>query len=127
MKQLLAILLAALTLMSSAFAGTVTVTTAGFANLPATPPANWPSYVTYPGAVTTNGTHTYTVNDADWVRLMTWTAAGQFKANTDGSPATPSALQILLSWVQIWWSGTQAAEQNFGTPAPVKPPPINVQ
>lgn len=106
--------------------GTVTITTAGFTALPASPPANWPSYVTYPGAVTTNGTHAYTLSDADWVRLITWTAASQFSSGVGGAPATPSALQILLAWVQVWWKGTQQAEQQYGTPAPVPPPPIVV-
>lgn len=107
-------------------AGTVTVTTAGFANLPATPPANWPAGVTYPGAVSTNGTHAYTISDADWVRLITWTAASQFHA-TPAGPATPTALQILLAWVQIWWTGTQQSEAIFSTTPAVPPPPINVQ
>lgn len=100
--------------------GTVTVTTSGFANLSATAPTGWPSYITYPANASTNGSHSYTINDADWVRLITWTAASQF---TSGSP---TALQILLAWVQVWWTGTQQAEQRYSTTLPVVPPPIAV-
>lgn len=112
--------------------GTVTVTTAGFSNLPATAPAGWPSYVVYPANAPMNGSHAYTVSDADWVRLITWTAASQFAATppsipgAPSTPANPTALQILLAWVQVLWSGTQQAEQQYGTTPPVKPPPIVV-
>lgn len=106
--------------------GTVTVTTAGFSNLPATAPAGWPSYVVYPANAAMNGSHSYTVNDADWLRLIQWTAASQFQSGTPSAPATPSALQILLAWVQILWGTTQMSEQQYSKTPPVVPPPIGV-
>jgi hypothetical protein len=105
--------------------GTVTVTTSGFAALPSATPTNWPSYVTYPGAAALNGTRTVNINDADWVKLVTWIAASQF-SGTPTTPATPTAAQLLLAWPQNWLQGTIIAIQQYHTTPPVVPPPITI-
>lgn len=103
--------------------GTVTITFAGFASLPATAPIGWPPNVAYPGAIAVNGSHGATLADAELVQLVTWIAATQFG---DGSlkPA-PTALQLLLAWIGPFFSSTRGAIQNhFTTHTP--PPPINL-
>lgn len=101
--------------------GTVTVSSAGFANTPAQPPANWPPTITYPANSVSNGSHTYTISDADWQRLLTWTAASQFAPGS-----APTAGQILLALVQVWWKGAQQAEQVYSTSPPPVPPPVTI-
>jgi len=115
--------------------GTLTISGAGFATLGATPPANWPANVTFPANGNPNGTKTYTVSDADWLRLLTWMATNQQPQieNVLGLsppitfPLTPTAAQILLAWLQIWINGTKNAVQSFETPPAVIPTQINVQ
>jgi hypothetical protein len=105
--------------------GTVTITAAGFANLGASPPANWPSSrATFPANGSPNGTKVYTLNDADWLSLLTWVAASQF--NPVGAPATPTASQILLAWLAIWINGTKQAVQQYNTVPATVPPAIVV-
>lgn len=113
--------------------GTVTITASGFSALGASPPANWPplTQVAFPVGGNPNGTKTYTINDADWLMLLTWVARSQFQA-TAGPPgqpavaATPTAPQMLLAWLNIWINGTkQAVQQDNAVPAAV-PPPIAV-
>jgi hypothetical protein len=103
--------------------GTVTITAAGFATLPVSAPATWPATVTYPSGGITNGTKVYTITDADWQKLINWAADSQF-TGTVAAPATPTAQQILLAWVNIWANGSiGAVKQYFTTPA-TPPAPI---
>jgi hypothetical protein len=104
--------------------GTLTITAAGFANLPAAAPANWPSSVVYPANGNPNGSKAYTWTDADWVRAITWVAsqyhpAGQFP------PYTVTAAQLLLAYAQGWVDSTAQNERQYSTqtvvPAPINP------
>lgn len=106
--------------------GTVTVTAASFSTLPAAAPANWPAGVTYPGAVSPNGSKVYTISDADWVRIVTWTAANQMPQGTAQAPTTPAIGAIILAGFQVWVNGVIQAVSNFFTiPAtPGTPPTI---
>lgn len=109
-----------------AYAGTLVITASGFSNLPATAPAGWPATVTWPGSQVPNGSKTYTISDADWIKIITWTAASQASVQgTAAVPSTPTAGAILLAWVQIWASGTiSAVSQYFTTPAVPGTPPV---
>lgn len=117
--------------------GTLTITAAGFANLPATPPDNWPANVTYPTDQSPNGSKDYTITDADWQSLLTWVASTQSLAigQTMGTPQnksnpvlTPTAAQILLTWLQVYLvNPTVAGIQQFNMPPPVIPEPISMQ
>jgi hypothetical protein len=100
--------------------GTVTITAAGFANLPGSAPTTWPADVTYPSSGNTNGTKVYTITDADWQKLINWAADSQF-TGTVASPAAPTAQQILLAWVNIWANGTIGAVKQYFT-IPAQPP-----
>lgn len=107
--------------------GTLIITAGGFSNLPASPPSGWPPAVTWPGGASPNGSKTYTINDADWQSLLTWTAASQASIQgTPQTPSTPTAGQILLAWLTIWINATKNAVQQFQTPVPVPPPAITI-
>jgi hypothetical protein len=101
--------------------GTVTVTAAGFTTLPVAAPSQWPAGVAWPGAVSPNGSKVYTISDADWLRIITWTAASQ-----PGIGASPAIGQIILAGFQVWVNGVvQAVTQFFTVPAvPGTPPTI---
>lgn len=114
--------------------GTLTITAAGFSNLGATAPSNWPSNVAFPANNSPNGTQVYTVDDADWLSLITWMASQQQAqiqgitgAPAAGQPLTPTAAQILLAWLNIWINGTKVAVQQFETVPAVVPAPISIQ
>jgi hypothetical protein len=133
-RMILGLLLVALNF--PAHAGTIVVTIAGFSNLPAAAPSNWPSAtVTYPGAVSPNTARTYTMNDADFQAMLTWLASTQLPLIETVMgltppitlPITPTAPQIWQTWPQIWVNGTKGAVQNFFTPLPAPPPPITIQ
>ena len=134
MKTLLLILF--LLLPCLAQAGTLTVTTAGFATLPATAPAGWPTNLKWPGGGAVNGTKTYTISDADYVQMLVWAANAnnaQIVAGVCPSPCgtpppyTVTGLQVLVSLVQNWVTGMiQAVSVQFTTPAQ-PPPPIVIQ
>jgi hypothetical protein len=106
--------------------GTFTVTATGFTTLGATPPADWPSDVTWPAGGNPNGTKSYNWSDPDWVRTLAWIAAlqPQFRPTPPATQTHPTAQQILLAYVQSWINGTITAEQQFGTKPPTVPPPI---
>lgn len=107
--------------------GTLTITASGFSTLGVSPPANWPNNVTFPAGGNPNGTKTYTVSDADWLSLLTWTAASQSSLQgTALTPSTPTAAAILLAWLSIWINSTKSAVQQFNTPVPVPPAPITM-
>jgi hypothetical protein len=134
MKKLLLLLL--LLAPSLAQAGTLTVTTSGFANTPATAPADWPSNLAYPANAPVNGTKTYTINDADYQKMLAWAANAnnqQIVAAacpapcTTPPPYTVTGLQVLVSLVQNWINGMiQAVQVHLTVPAQ-QPPPITIQ
>jgi hypothetical protein len=133
MKKLLVLLI--LLLPASVQAGTLTVTTAGFANTPGTAPSGWPSNLKWPGGQTVNGTKTYTISDADYQQMLVWAANAnnaQIIAAAGPPTGTPpvytvTGLNILLSLVQNWVNGMiQAVAVQFTTPAQ-PPPPISIQ
>jgi hypothetical protein len=129
MKKLLLTLL--LLLPVSAQAGTLTVSTAGFAALPATAPAGWPTNLKWPGGGAVNGSKSYTISDADYVQMLVWAAnannAQIIAQLTPPPPYTVTGLQVLVSLVQNWVNGMIAAVQvQFTVPAQ-QPPPINIQ
>jgi hypothetical protein len=106
--------------------GTMTITAAGFANLPATVPANWPATIVYPANGNPNGTKVYTWTDADWVRAITWVASTQYRPPVGSLPPfTVTAAQLLLAYVQGWVDATVQSERGFSTqtiiPAPINP------
>ena len=133
MKKLLVLLI--LLLPASVQAGTLTVTTAGFANTPGTAPSGWPSNLKWPGGQTVNGTKTYTISDADYQQMLVWAANAnnaQIIAAAGPPTGTPpvytvTGLNILLSLVQNCVNGMiQAVAVQFTTPAQ-PPPPISIQ
>lgn len=118
--------LAAVMALTTAHAGTLTITASGFSSLPATAPANWPAGITYPASQSPNGTKTFTISDADWQQLITWAASATITPNT-ATPPTPTAGQILLNWVNIWATGTKQAIQQYNAVPASVPPAINMQ
>lgn len=112
-----------LIIATPAAAGTLTCTAAGFANLGTVAPANWPNGVAFPASGNPNGSKVYTISDADWLSLLTWTASSQSAALA----AAPTAQQILLAWIQVWANGTKGAIQQFNTIPAQVPAPITMQ
>ncbi len=105
--------------------GTFTISASGFAALPATPPAGWPSNLVWPGGALPNGSKSWTVSDADWVDVVNWSAnrnnAALFaNATPQGSPTVG---QILIDFAQIFVDGIKQAVVQFLTAAPSAPPP----
>jgi hypothetical protein len=124
-----------LLLSCSAQAGTLTVTTSGFASLPATAPSGWPTNLKWPGGGAVNGSKSYTISDTDYQLMLVWAANAnnaQIIAAAGPPTGTPpvytvSGLNILLSLVQNWVNGMiQAVSVQFTTPAQ-PPPPISIQ
>jgi hypothetical protein len=102
-------------------AGTFTMSASGFAALPVTAPAGWPANLAWPANASPNGTKSWTVSDADWIAIMTWTA-NQQNGNLPQLPATMTITQLLLGFVGIFVNGVKAAVQQFLT-VPAAPPP----
>lgn len=105
--------------------GTFTISASGFASLPAAPPVGWPAGLVWPGAVAPNGTKSWTVSDADWVKVVTWSANINFAdlGGDVGTPGTPTIGQILIAFAQIFVNGVKTAVVQQFTPPPVVPPP----
>jgi hypothetical protein len=114
--------------------GTLTITAANFAALPATAPSDWPANLTWPGGTTVNGSKAYTISDADWVKLMAWAANAnnaQIVAALNPPAGTPppytvSGVQVLLSLVQNWIQGMIQAQQVHATIPAQQPPPVTI-
>lgn len=106
--------------------GTLTISGSGFAVLGASPPSDWPANITWPAGGSPNGTKSYTISDADWVQLLAW-AAANYIAIPAIPPATPTAPQILLGFVQGWINALTDSVQHFHTQPATKPPPITIQ
>ena len=114
--------------------GTLTVTTAGFANTAATAPHDWPANLVYPANAVVNGTKAYTISDADYGKMLSWAAnannaeiiaALNLPAGTP-PPYTVTGLHVLLSLVQNWVNGMIQAVQVHNTVPAQQPPPITI-
>src|SRR5215469_12178747 len=105
--------------------GTFTISASGFSTLPATAPAGWPAGLTWPGAVSPNGTKSWTVSDADWVDVVVWSANRNFVTLGGNltTPGTPTVGQILIDFAQIFVDGIKQAVVQYFTPAPTPPTP----
>ena len=108
--------------------GTLTVTTAGFANSAATAPADWPANLVYPANAVVNGTKTYTISDADYGKMLSWAANANNAqlVGTNTPPVTVTGLQVLVSLVQNWVNGMIQAVQVHNTVPAQQPPPITI-
>jgi hypothetical protein len=102
--------------------GTVSITSAGFLPLPSTPPAGWPSNLTWPQGGSINGTKSYTISDADAQQMLSWIAS-TYNSNL---PTNPSAIAILLVWLNGWMAATTNSVQQYHTTPPTVPPPISI-
>ncbi len=111
-------------------AGSISVTASGFAALPAQAPANWPTGVVWPGGQLPNGTKTASnVTDADMISILTWSATYHVAQNQGppvGSPTTVTTGQILVAFVNNWFTGIKQAVQQFFTTPPSVPPQIGL-
>jgi hypothetical protein len=108
--------------------GTLTVSTSGFAVLPATAPSGWPANIVWPASGSTNGTKSYTISDADWIRLMVWSANANNSqlVGNNPPPVTIAATAVLLALVQNWINGLIGSVQHNDTTPPNVPPPITI-
>lgn len=110
--------------------GTLTITASGFSGLGSTPPADWPSLVTFPANGNPNGTKTYTVSDADWLALLTYQASLIQPSRARGgatSLISVSAPQLLLNWVQGWINSTITNVAAYMQQPPPPVTPISIQ
>jgi len=108
--------------------GTVTITSAAFAALPATAPLNWPANLTWPASGSINGTKVFTISDADAQLMLAW-IAGNYNTTLVGNnppPVTLPAVQYFLAWLVGFMNATTNAVQGYHTTAPVVPPPISI-
>lgn len=103
--------------------GTFTISASGFSTLPAAAPTNWPSNLTWPGAVSPNGSKSWTVSDQDWVNVLVWSS----NQNASTLPATPTIGQILIAFAQLFVDmvkgGVVTLFQQPQPPQPLPPSP----
>lgn len=108
--------------------GTMAITSSGFAALPAQPPKNWPSNMTWPSGGSINGTKNYTISDADAQQILSWIATN-YNAELIGTnppPVTVPALQIYVAWLNGFMAATtDSVQRQQYVPAAV-PPPITI-
>jgi hypothetical protein len=118
-----------LVLASSAVAGTVTITSAGFAALPATAPPGWPANLTWPPTGGINGSKAFTISDADLLQIIAWIAANYNAqlVGTNTPPVTVPAVGIFLAWIQGFMNATTNSVQQYHTTPAVAPPPVTIQ
>ena len=116
-------------LANEAAAGTVTITSAGFAALPAQPPKNWPANINWPLTGSINGTKTFTISDSDAQQILSWaaTAYNQQLVGNNPPPVTISAISIILAWITGMMNNTTASVQTQQITPAVVPPPISIQ
>jgi len=126
MRKMLLLVTSLLLASNACAAGTLTITTAGFAAMPATAPPGWPTNLTWPTTGGINGTKTYTISDVDMEQMMAWIATN-YNAQLVGNNPPPvqiASLAVMLAWLQGFINATINAVQQFHTAAPVPPPPI---
>ena len=108
--------------------GTVTITSAGFAALPATAPSPWPTNLVWPASGSVNGSKAYTISDADIQQMLSWIAK-EYNASLVGTsppPVTVAAVGYFLAWLQGFMQNTTHLVQTHMTPGPAPPPPISI-
>jgi|SRR5262245_8901527 len=108
--------------------GTMTITTAGFAVLPASPPKNWPSNLVWPAGGSFNATKIYNISDADAQQMLSWMAENYNAEIVGGAapPVTKPATAYFLAWFQGFMKATTDSVQRHNTDPPVVPPPISI-
>jgi hypothetical protein len=108
--------------------GTMSITSSGFANLPAQAPINWPSNIAWPGGGNINGTKNYTISDADAQQILSWIATTYntklIEGKTPPPPFTVPALQIYVAWLDGFMAATTDSVQRQQYVPAVPPPPI---
>jgi len=112
--------------------GTLTLTTAGFAALPAQVPKYWPTNLVWPNGGNLNASKTYTISDSDMQQMMSWMATAygsEMIAGVSPAPVPPvffNAVQYFLYWFNGFMQATTDATQHQQTDPPVVPPPISI-
>ena len=108
--------------------GTVTITSAAFANLPATQPKNWPANLVWPQGGAINGTKAFTISDADVQQMLSWIAEAYNATlvGTNTPPVTVPAVSYFLAWLTGFMQATTNSVQHQQTTPAVVPPPISI-
>jgi len=110
--------------------GTMTITSTGFANLPAQAPNNWPSNITWPANGSINGTKNYTISDTDAQQILSWIAetynAKLIAGKLGQPPFTINALQMFVEWLNGFMNATTDSVQRQQYVPAVPPPPITI-
>jgi hypothetical protein len=110
--------------------GTMSITSAGFANLPAQSPKHWPANLNWPAGGVINGTKVFTISDADAQQILSWIAetynATLIEGKTPPPPFTVPALQIYVAWLTGFMNATMNSVQHQQTDPAVVPPPISI-
>jgi len=110
--------------------GTVQITSASFAALPASAPDNWPSNLTWPPTGTVNGSKTFNISDNDMLQMLSWIATNYNAAivagKTPPGPYSVPAVGIFLAWLQGFMNATMDATQRHHTVPAQVPPPISI-
>src|SRR4029077_19161548 len=99
--------------------GTMTITSAGFTNLPAQAPKNWPANITWPSGGNINGTKVYTITDSDAQQILSWIATtyNSTLVGTNSPPVSVPALQIYVAWLNGFMNATtNSVQQQQMTP-----------
>jgi hypothetical protein len=106
--------------------GTVTITSAAFAALPAQAPTHWPSNLVWPAGGSINATKAFTISDADVQQMLSWIATS-YNATLVGNnppPVTQPATAYFLAWLTAFMQATTNSVQQQQTLPQTVPPPI---
>jgi hypothetical protein len=110
--------------------GTMTITSTGFANLPAQAPNNWPGNINWPANGSINGTKNYTITDADAQQILAWIAETYNASLVAGKPGNPpftiNALQMFVEWLNGFMKATTDSVQRQQYVPAAPPPPISI-
>ncbi len=110
--------------------GLMTITSSGFANLPAQAPKNWPTNLVWPSGGAINGTKNFTITDADAQQILAWIAETYNATLIDGKPLPPPytvpALQIYVAWLNGFMNATTDSVQRQQYVPAAPPPPITI-
>jgi hypothetical protein len=108
--------------------GTMTITSNGFAVLPAQAPKNWPSNLTWPGGGSINASKAFTISDADAQQILSWLAENYnaVLVGTGTPPVTKPATAYFLAWLQGFMNATTDSVQRQQSDPMVVPPPISI-
>jgi|SRR5215831_18475680 len=108
--------------------GTMQITSAGFAALPAQAPNNWPDNLTWPPTGNLNATKTYTISDVHAQEILAWIGANYNAqlVGTNPPPVTVPAPAMFLTWLNGFMQATTDAVQRQQTSPAVVPAPISI-